>query len=73
MFSVTISNRAGRRPAKQKLAKQTIAGRRACTELHCVPVTTVSFQKHAACSKINRFPKLFHWVITNDLTFVSNV
>ena len=25
--------------------------------LHCVPRTTVSFQKHAARSKIDRFPK----------------
>ena len=39
-------------------------------ELHCVPRTTVSFQKHATPSKIDRFSKIFHWVITNALTFV---
>ena len=39
--------------------------------LHCVPRTTVSFQKHATPSKIDRFSKIFHWVITNALTFVS--
>ena len=44
------------------------------TDLHCVPKTTVSYQKHAARSKIDQFPKNFHWMlddITNALTFVS--
>ena len=39
--------------------------------IHCVPRTTVSFQKHAACLKIDRFSKNFHWMITDALTFVS--
>ena len=41
------------------------------TNVHCVPRTTVSFQKHAVPSKIYRFPNFFHWMITNALTFVS--
>ena len=42
----------------------------ALNNVHCVPRTTVSFQKHTARSKIDRFPKIFHWMITNALTFV---
>ena len=42
------------------------------TDLHCVPKTTVSYQKHAARSKIGQFPKNFHWIIPNALTFFLN-
>ena len=36
--------------------------------LHCVPISTVSFQMHASRSKIIWFSKFFHWVVTNALT-----
>ena len=39
--------------------------------LHCVPLSTVFFQKRAICSKIIRFSKFVHRVITNALNFVS--
>ena len=43
--------------------------------LHCVPITTVSFQKHAARCLLKNQPisKIFHWAITNALTFISKV
>ena len=31
------------------------------------PRATVSFQKHAARSKVYRFPKIVHWMISNAL------
>ena len=41
--------------------------------VHCVALTTVSFQKHAARSKTDRFLKKFHWMITIALIFVSKL
>ena len=40
--------------------------------VHCVPRTTVSFQKQTACWKIDRFLKIFLSMITNALNFASN-
>ena len=36
-----------------------------------VPISNVFFQEHGTCSKIIRFSKFLHWIITNALTFVS--